>query len=97
MAIQLRIYTINRGSLDAWVSEWREKIRPLRIELGFSILGAWTIEENNQFCWILQHEDDEAWDRLDAAFHASEERRAMRPDPARHIARAEHYFMNQVP
>ncbi len=53
MAIQLRIYTINRGCLKEWVSEWQEKIKPLRLRLGFEISGAWTNEESNQFYWIL--------------------------------------------
>jgi len=96
MVIQLRIYTINRGSLKEWVSEWNKKIKPLRIKLGFEILGAWTIIENNQFCWILKYDGKEDWEKLDAAFHDSKERRSMKPNPGRHIARAEHYFLNSV-
>ena len=96
MAIQLRIYTIKHGCLKEWVSEWQEKIKPLRLRLGFEILGAWTIEENNQFYWILKYDGNENWDKLDAAFHVSEERRKMQPNPARHIAKTEQYFLNSV-
>lgn len=96
MPVQLRLYTINRGSLHEWVSEWEEKVRPLRLKLGFEITGAWTIPETNQFCWILKYEGPESWEKMDKAFHQSEERRAMQPDPARLIARMEDYFMDPL-
>lgn len=96
MSVQLRIYTINRGSLPTWVNEWKEKIKPLRLKLGFQILGAWTIPETNQFVWILSYEGPESWDTLDKAFHESEERKAMDPDPARNIARIEHFFLDSI-
>lgn len=96
MLVQLRIYTINRGALNEWVEEWQEQIKPLRLKLGFEILGAWTVAETNQFLWILSYDGPESWDTLDQAYHQSEERRAMVPDPARNIARMEHFFMNPI-
>lgn len=97
MTTQLRIYTIHRGSLRAWVSEWREKIKPLRQRLGFTVLGAWTHEETSRFFWILQYSGRQSWDALETAFHDSEERRSMQPNPARHIAKTEHFFVSDVP
>ncbi len=96
MLVQLRIYTINRGALNEWVEEWQEQIKPLRLKLGFEILGAWTVAETNQFVWIISYDGPESWDTLDQAYHQSEERRAMVPDPARNIARMEHFFMNPI-
>ena len=96
MKMQLRTYTINRGCLDDWVAEWEEKIKPLRLKLGFSIAGAWIVAETNHFVWILRYDGKEDWETLDKVFHQSEERRAMQPDPARHIARMEHYFLTPV-
>ena len=96
MPVQLRIYTINRSALDEWAAEWKEKIKPLRLKLGFEILGAWKVEATNQFVWLLRYDGPESWDTLDKAFHQSEERRAMEPDPARNIARIEHYFLEPV-
>ncbi|MCB1859242.1 MAG: NIPSNAP family protein [Gammaproteobacteria bacterium] len=96
MITQLRIYTINRGALNQWVEEWEAQIKPLRIQLGFQILGAWTIEETNQFVWILGYAGPASWDALDQAFHESPERQAMSPNPARHIARIEHHFLTPV-
>ena len=96
MATELRIYTINRGALDQWVKEWREMIKPLREKLGFEILDAWTIKETNQFVWVLRYDGPEPWEKLDQAFHDSEERRSFDPDPARNLARAEHFFLEPV-
>jgi hypothetical protein len=96
MAIQLRIYTINRGALNQWTTEWKEMIKPLREKLGFKILCAYTIEETNQFVWLLSYDGPSSWTTLDKAFHQSDERRMMKPDPARNIARTEHYFIDPV-
>ena len=40
--------------------------------------------------------NDRDWERLDSAYHGSEDRQAMDPDPARNIARMEHYFIEKV-
>ena len=97
MIQQLRIYTINRGALDDFAAEWAETIKPLRCEIGFTVEGAWKIRETNQFAWILSYEGKESWEKLDQAYHNSPKRHAMQPDPARHITRMEHFFMEAVP
>ncbi|MBW2503039.1 MAG: NIPSNAP family protein [Deltaproteobacteria bacterium] len=96
MLLQIRIYTINRGALELFSQEWTEKIKPLREKLGFTIPAAWANHATNQFIWIMQLEDDRDWERLDSAYHGSEDRQAMDPDPARNIARMEHYFIERV-
>jgi len=96
MPVQLRIYTIKRGCLKEWVSEWETKIKPLREKFGFEISGAWTLAETNQFVWILKYDGPENWDKLDKDFHQSEERQSMTPDPGRNIAGIEHYFIDPV-
>lgn len=96
MPVQLRLYTIKAGALDAFASEWAENIRPLRLSLGFSIWGAWKVEATNQFVWVMAYEGPESWDVLDRAYHKSPQRRTMQPDPARHIVRMEHHFIEPV-
>lgn len=93
MLTQLRVYTINRGALKDFADEWEQMIKPLRLKLGFSIEGAWTVEATNQFVWIMSYDGPKSWDTLDRAYFQSPERHAMQPDPARHIARMEHFFM----
>ena len=96
MPTQLRIYSINRGALQEFAAEWEKTIKPLRLKLGFSIDGAWTVEATNQFVWIMCYDGPESWETLDQAYFQSPERHAMDPDPARHIARMEHYFIKPV-
>ncbi len=96
MPIQLRIYTINRGALEQWTREWEQHIKPLRLKLGFQIPAAWKVEARNQFLWLMSYDGPESWETLDKAFHESPERRGVTPDPARHIARMEHFFLTPV-
>lgn len=86
---QLRIYTIKPGEMGEWIAEWGRLIAPLRRQYGFQVLGAWTIEAENQFVWILRYSGASTWEEADAAYYASPERAALEPDPARHIAEAE--------
>jgi hypothetical protein len=96
MATQLRVYTINRGQLQQFTEEWKHKILPLRMQHGFQVGGAWTIEATNQFVWLLSYGGPEAWEEKDQAYYSSAEREAMDPNPARLIARAEHYIVERV-
>jgi len=96
MTTQLRVYTINRGSLHLFAKEWKEKVLPLRIEYGFQIHGAWTIEKTNQFIWLISWEGQESWDARENAYYSSSIRIAMEPDPARLIARQEKFDVENV-
>jgi hypothetical protein len=96
MPTQLRIYTLNRGALAEFAAEWRDQIAPLRQKLGFRILGAWSAKATNQFVWLLAYDGPQPWELADQAYYQAPERRAMSPDPARHIARVEQYFVDEV-
>ena len=97
MPLQMRTYTINRGALHDFAQEWAQTIKPLREKIGFDIPAAWTVAETNQFICLMHHSSPETWDSLDQAFHQHPERRAMKPNPARHIARMENQFIETVP
>jgi hypothetical protein len=96
MQDQLRIYTIKTGEMAAWVDEWKRLIAPLRQRHGFEIVGSWTVDEGDRFVWILRYDGPKTWEEADAAYYASPERAAMQPDPARHIAKSEHWLMTTV-
>ncbi len=78
---QLRVYRIKDGELDAWVDEWSTHVAPLRERLGFRVLGPWI--EGQTFVWLLGYDGEFA--AADARYYASAERKALDPDPARHI------------
>ena len=83
MRFQLREYTIEQGMLDEFVREWRERVLPLRVSIGFSVLGPWVERDASRFVWIIGHDGD--IEAANAAYYESPERKAMDPDPARHI------------
>ena len=77
--------------MDDFVEEWHERVRPLRLAHGFSVLGPWVGEDGETFVWILGHDGD--FEAAEEAYYASDERRALDPDPARHLAQIEIRFM----
>ena len=87
MEWQLRIYTIRTGELDTRIDEWSAHVAPLRRKLGFRLLGPWV--DSDTFVWMLGYEGADGCAAADARYYASEERRMLDPDPARHIAHAE--------
>ncbi len=95
MPDQLRMYTIKPGEMAAWLDEWGRMIAPLRRRNGFEVVGAWTTDAD-QFIWILRYAGPKTWEEADAAYYASPERKAMDPDPARHIATSEHWLMSEA-
>jgi NIPSNAP len=80
---QLRDYRVAEGRLEDWVREWKDNVLPLRLAFGFELVGAWIIEEENRFVWIIGHADDFA--AADSRYYGSDERKALSPDPARHL------------
>ena len=93
---QLREYAVKPGEMDEWIAEWREKIVPLRQRHGFKVLGAWIVDGTDQFVWIISHDGMKSWEEADAEYYGSPERKAMDPDPARHLAHTRARFMTGV-
>lgn len=58
---------------------------PLRERFGFRIHGAWSIEESNEFVWIVSCDGPESFAAANAAYYDSGERRQLSPDPTMHI------------
>jgi hypothetical protein len=100
MELLLRIYTIRPGELDEWLREWREHVVPLRRAVGFELLGAWVSEsgadEAATFTWLLGYDGPGDIEAANAAYYDSPERRALEPDPARHIAEARQLHVRAV-
>jgi hypothetical protein len=96
MKYQLRIYAVKPGEMDEWLAEWAGRIRPLRAKFGFNVIGAWTIEGESRFVWILGYAGSLAWEEADCRYYASPERASLEPDPARHLAGTEHWLMRSA-
>ena len=81
MQFQLREYTIEAGRLDDFVREWRALVLPLRVRMGFNVLGPWVERETSRFVWIVGYDGDVS--AANDVYYSSPERAAMDPDPAR--------------
>ncbi|MBA2384544.1 MAG: hypothetical protein H0V68_07780 [Actinobacteria bacterium] len=61
---------------------------PLRRAVGFHVFGAWVSEETDTFTWLLGYDGPGDFQVANAAYYASPERKAVDPNPGRHIAEA---------
>jgi len=71
-------------------------VLPLRIEHGFQVHDAWTIEETNQFVWLISYEGQESWEVRESAYYSSDNRKDMKPNPARLISKSQEYYVDSV-
>jgi heme-degrading monooxygenase HmoA len=95
MQTQLRRYRIQPAQGDQFAREWREGVGPLREQYGFRVRG-WLVETDDEFVWVLEHDDLETFEAADAAYYASAERQAIEPDPARLILDARKDWVTAV-
>ena len=93
---QVRIFTINKGKMNEFLSAWQKGVYPLRIKNGFKIEGAWVVQEKNKFIWILSYDGPDGFEAKDSAYYASQSRTTLKPDPADYIADSEKYFINSA-
>ena len=96
MDTQLRIYTVRPGALGDWIDEWRAHVAPLRERFGFRVLGPWADEETGTFVWMLEYEGEDGFAAADARYYGSPERRALDPDPARHLETVETRLLRPI-
>ena len=82
--------------MNEFVSAWQKGVYPLRIRSGFKIEGAWAVEGQNKFIWILSYDGPEGFEAKDSAYYASQARTTLQPDPADYIAYSEKYFINDA-
>ena len=92
---QLRRYKVRSGEMQEWLEEWSAKIRPLREQLGFQVVGAWR-GGDDEFVWIVRYDGALAWEDAERAYYEAPERKALDPDPARHLEKVEQLVMTPV-
>jgi len=96
MPTQVRVYRMKPGELAVFVDEWLRQVVPLRRRFGFKIEHAWASEGDDVFVWVVSYLGDD-WEAAERAYYDSPERRAMEPDPARHIAEPSAFMAQPVP
>jgi quinol monooxygenase YgiN len=85
LVTEVRIYTINRGMLDSWVSVFEEKIMPTSAQYGVHIHAGWVNRPQNEFVWVRSYEDAETL----STYNSSPERAAYSELTSSHVAKIE--------
>ena len=96
MVYQLRIYTINRGMMDSWISLFNEHIRPLHDRLGIPVQNSWVNADRTEFLWVRRFNDVAEIPVKEAEYFASPERKALADLPTSHIAKMEVRVIDSV-
>jgi hypothetical protein len=68
MIAQVRIYTINKNEMDAFLSHFRNETQPLHEQVGIPIVGTWVNRPQNEFIWVRTFADEQERDAKLAAF-----------------------------
>ncbi len=68
MIAQLRIYTINRGEMDVFLTHFTEQTAPLHEQVGIPIVGMWVNRGQNEFIWVRTFADEQDRDARTKAF-----------------------------
>src|ERR1051326_8670605 len=68
MLAQIRIYTINRGEMDAFLKHFTEQTVPLHQQVGIPIVGMYVNRPQNEFIWVRTFADEQDRDTRIKAF-----------------------------
>jgi hypothetical protein len=91
---QLRMYQIAAGKMDEFVGEWRSGVVPLREQFGFRVQGAWVVDGEDTFVWVLRYDGEGSFADADGSYYTSPERKALQPNPARHIVKQQTWMLD---
>jgi len=70
MLSQIRIYTINKGEMDAFFKHFKEEIMPVHERIGVPIVGTWVNRPQNEFVWVRSYKDKVDLEAKTKAFQA---------------------------
>ena len=70
MLSQIRIYTINKGEMDAFLKHFKEEVMAVHERIGVPIVGAWVNRPQNEFIWVRSYKDKADLEAKGKAFQA---------------------------
>lgn len=85
MAAHLRIYTINRGEMDAWLKQFDRAV-PVMAKAGMTVTSRWVNAADNEFIWVREYRDGDI-EGCDKAFTSSPEWKVIGDEVTSHIAK----------
>ena len=86
----LRIYTINKGFIDSWLTMFHEELIPIMEDAGMKVESTWVNMEKSQFIWIRSYGDSfENYDEMTTAYKGCDWWQANVDRVRKHIAHME--------
>ena len=82
--------------MDEFLDAWLGGVYPLRKKFGFTFVGAWRVDDADEFVWILGYDGPEGFAAADRRYYDSEERKRLDPDPAAFIEGPAQAMMRSV-
>ena len=88
---QLRHYQLKEGGdRQAFLDVFWNGVVPARKQYGFTVEGAWSVNDAEEFVWIVSHPGSaEDFTAAEKAYYAGPERAALPVDPASFVAHME--------
>ena len=68
MQAQIRIYTINKGEMDAFIEHFTQQTMPIHEQVGWNIISTFVNRPQNEFIWIRTYADEADRDAKAKAF-----------------------------
>ncbi|HLF72540.1 MAG TPA: NIPSNAP family protein [Dehalococcoidia bacterium] len=68
MIAELRIYTINRGEMDAFLAHFKDQTVSLHEQVGIPIVATWVNRPQNEFIWMRTYANEEERQAKQKAF-----------------------------
>lgn len=68
MIAQIRMYTINRGEMDAFLAHFQKEVLPLHEKVGMPVVSTYVNRPQNEFIWVRTFTDDADRDAKQKAF-----------------------------
>jgi hypothetical protein len=68
MLAQIRLYTINRGEMDAFLQNFKEVVLPLHEKVGLPVVSTYVNRPQNEFIWVRTFTDEADRDAKQKAF-----------------------------
>jgi hypothetical protein len=68
MPAQIRIYTINKGEMDAFLKHFHDEVKPAHDKAAYPIVAAYVNRPQNEFVWIRTYTDEADRDAKGKAF-----------------------------
>jgi hypothetical protein len=71
MPAQLRVYTINKGEMEAFLKHFKEEVMPAHEKVGYPIVATYVNRPQNEFIWLRSYTDEADRDTKGQAFQAA--------------------------